>query len=127
MDSKKPESYTDTQLRVTDISTPESPSAYIPQDTLDSDPALYADLSSVYRISWTTEGGFVARGLKSERYHEIIVLGENECEVRTWECQGGPLARAVKWMYKDTLQKKFAEWCEDLKKGAEAAYQSQGK
>ena len=127
MDSKKPTSYTDTQLRVTDISTPASPSTYIPQETLDSDPALHADLNTIYRISWTTEGGFVSRGLKSERYHEIIILGEDECEVRTWECQGGSLARAVKWMYKDTLQKKFAEWCEDLKKAAEKTYQNRGK
>ena len=119
MDSKKPTSYTDTQLRVTDISTPSSPSAYIPQSTLDAEPAFSSDLSKIYRISWTTEGGFVARGLKSERYHEVIALSDKECEVRTWECQGGSLARAVKWMYKDTLQQKFRDWCEDLKRMAE--------
>lgn len=29
------------------------------------------------------------------------------------------MARAVKYYYKDTLKKKFAEWCEDLKREAE--------
>ena len=124
MDSKKPTSYTETQLRVLDISTPDQPSSYIPQAKLDSDPAFTSDLSKLYRISWTTEGGFVARGLKSERFHEIIVLNEKSCLVRTWECQGGSLARAVKWMYKDTLKQKFVEWCEDLKRESEKDFQA---
>ena len=119
MDSKKPNSITDTALRVTDISTPKSQSSYIPQTILDSEPTYSADLSTVYRVAWTVEGGFVARGLKSERFHEIILRGDDKCEVRTWECQGGPLARAVKWMYKDVLLQKFQQWCEDLKKEAE--------
>lgn len=123
MDSKKPTSYTDTQLRVLDVSTPEQPSTYIPQTTLESEPSFSSDLSKLYRVSWTTEGGFVARGLKSERFHEIIIIGENSCSVRTWECQGGSLARAVKWMYKDTLKQKFADWCEDLKQESEKQFQ----
>jgi hypothetical protein len=127
MDSKKPKSYTDTQLRVLDISTPDQPSSYIPQTTLDSEPALASDLSKLYRISWTTEGGFVARGLKSERFHEIIVVSEDSCSVRTWECQGGSLARAVKWMYQDTLKQKFKDWCEDLKRESEKQFQERGQ
>ncbi len=119
MDANHPSKVTDTQLRVTDLSMPEDPSTYIPQDILDSEPSYSADVSQVYRIAWTTEGGFVARGLRSERFHEIIPLGENECEVRTWECQGGVLARAVKFYYKEVLKKKFAEWCGDLKREAE--------
>lgn len=123
MDSKKPTSYTDTQLRVLDMSTPEQISSYISQTTLEAEPAFASDLNKLYRISWTTEGGFVARGLKSERFHEILVLGDNSCSVRTWECQGGSLARAVKWMYKDTLKQKFADWCEDLKRESEKQFQ----
>jgi uncharacterized protein YndB with AHSA1/START domain len=120
MDSAKPDKVTDTQLRVTDISTPEEPSQYIPQDVLDSEEAYASDLGKVYRIAWTTEGTFVARGLRTERFHEIIPLGDGgECEVRTWECQGGILARAVKFYYKDVLIRKFGEWCEDLKMEAE--------
>lgn len=127
MDSKKPTSFTDTQLRVLDISTPEHPSSYIPQTTLDSEESFEAALNKLYRISWTTEGGFVARGLKSERYHEIKILGDRLCSVRTWECQGGSLARAVKWMYKDTLKQKFADWCEDLKRESEKQFQERNK
>lgn len=119
MDASRPSKITPTQLRVTDFSTPEAQSGYIPADVLEMDGTYEADLSKVYRIAWSTEGGFVARGLRSERFHEIIVLGENQCEVRTWECQGGVLARAVKYYYKDTLMKKFAEWCEDLKRESE--------
>ncbi|KAI9685101.1 MAG: hypothetical protein M1820_010847 [Bogoriella megaspora] len=125
MDSKKPTSYTDTQLRVTDVSTPSDPSTYILQSTLDLEPTFHPDLNNLYRISWTTEGGFVSKGLKSERFHEIIIIAEDECEVRTWECQGGSLARVVKWVYKETLQKKFAEWCEDLKRASEAKHNNQ--
>ena len=124
MDSKKPDKVTPTQLRIKDISSPDAPSSYIPQDVLDAEPTYSADLSKVYRISWTTEGGFVARGLRTERFHEIIPTGEAECEVRTWECQGGVLARAVKFAYAKVLKEKFMEWCEDLKKASEARHRA---
>lgn len=119
MDPKKPDSVTDTKLRVTDISTPEEPSTYVGKEVLESDGSFERDLGKVYRVSWTTEGGFVARGLRSERFHEVLDLGEEGCEVRTWECQGGMLARVVKSLYKNTLQAKFGEWCQELKTEAE--------
>lgn len=121
MDSSKPSKITDTRLRVTDISTPTEPSNYINRgDTADEEKTYTMDLTKVYRISWTTEGGFVARGLKSERFNEVIDLGEgNGCEVRTWENQGGVLARAVKYYYKDVLMEKFQGWCTELKAEAE--------
>ena len=120
MDSSKPLKITDTQLRVTDVSTPERPSDYVFRENQSAeDTSFTRDLTKVYRISWTTEGGFVARGLRSERFHEIIELGEHSCEVRTWECQGGILARAVKFYYKDVLMTKFQQWCDELKVEAE--------
>ena len=120
MDSSKPSKVTDTQLRVTDFSTPEKRSNYVPAATLREDGTHEGDLSKVHRIAWTTEGGFVARGLRSERFHEIIDIDDGHgCEVRTWECQGGVLARAVKYYFKDTLKRKFEEWCADLKREAE--------
>ena len=120
MDAAKPKKLTPTQLRISDISTPEKKSEYIPQDVLRDDGSFEADLDKVYRIAWTTEGGFVARGLRTERYHEIISLGEGKgCEVRTWESQGGVLAKVVKYYYKDVLKTKFEEWCADLKREAE--------
>lgn len=125
MDASKPTKFTDTQLRVTDISTPAKPSAYIPDSVLQSDGTFASDLTKAYRISWTTEGGFVARGLRSERFHDIIPSADGQsCEVRTWECQGGTLARAVKWMYKDLLKTKFELWCADLKAESERRQQS---
>ena len=121
MDSGKPSKVTDTQLRGTDYSTPERQSDYVPADTLEGDLTYEEDLGRVWRIAWTTEGGFVARGLKTERFHEIISLdGESGCEVRTWECQGGVLARAVNFYYKDVLMRKFVDWCNDLRKEAES-------
>ena len=120
MDSAKPSKVTDTQLRVTDVSTPKELSGYVPEDVLRGDGTFEGERGRVWRMAWTTEGGFVARGLRTERFHEIIVLGEGEeCEVRTWECQGGILARAVKFYYKDVLMGKFGEWLGDLKREAE--------
>jgi hypothetical protein len=119
MDSAKPNKTQPTQLIVTDISTPEHCSDYISAETLNSDPSYTSDLTTVYRISWKSEGGFVSRGLKTERFHEIITRGDKECEVRTWEVMGGILANTVKWFYQSTLAQKFKDWCEELKKASE--------
>ena len=119
MDSNKPTKATDTSLIITDMSTPAHPSSYIPTSVLENDETYTADLSKVYRISWRVEGSFVSRGLRTERFHEVITLADNECEVRTWENQGGLLARTVRWLYKQTLDEKFLLWCTDLKKYCE--------
>ena len=62
----------------------------------------------------------MSRGLRTERFSEVIALddvgGQVEgCEYRTWECQGGMLARTVKWMYERTLSERFGDWCRNLK------------
>lgn len=119
MNSAKPNSKVDSSQRVTDISTPEQQSSYVPDDILKEDGSFEPDLGRVWRIAWTTEGGFAARGLKAERFNEIIDLGDGRCEYRSWECQGGLLARTVKWFYEKTLQEKFETWCEDLKRECE--------
>lgn len=109
MDANKLAKVTPTQLRVTDIPTPNQKFDYISQGTYIEDASYEADLSRVYWIAWTTEGGFMARDLRIERFYEIIVLGEGKgCEIRTWECQGGMLARFVRYYYRDVLQTKFA-------------------
>ena len=123
MDATKPEKFTDTSLRVTDMSTPEKWSDYVPTALLE-DSSFMADLSRVYRVAWTTEGVFMARVMKGERFHEIIVLGEGECEVRTWECLGGVLARLVKWTYGETFfREKFRNWVRELKEECERRYE----
>lgn len=126
MDASKPSKFTDTALRVTDLSTPENQSNYVSAELL-QDASFTSDLSRVYRVAWSTEGGFLAMGLRGERFHEIIVLGEEECEVRTWECLGGLLARTVKWLYADLLMKKFELWLSDLKRECETKNRGAGR
>jgi hypothetical protein len=118
MDVQKPNKITHTPLRVVDISIPSAPTAYIPPAMLE-DPTFSADLNKVYRVSWTGHGGLHSLGMSLERFHEVIVVGENECEVRTWEVMSGPLARLVKLLYMKTLREKIELWCEDLKKRSE--------
>ncbi|KAH8622050.1 hypothetical protein IG631_23156 [Alternaria alternata] len=121
MNADKPDAVTLTPLKVVDICTPSSPTSYLTPEQLE-DPAFTADLSKVYRASWTGNGGMYAFGMKLERFHEVIVIGENECEVRTWEIMGGMLSRLVKVMYEDTLKGKVGLWCEDLKKYCEKVH-----
>ena len=121
MDSNKANKLTDSQMRLTDFSTPTAPSSYLSEEEL-SQGSFEPDLSRVWRIAWTTCGGFVSRGLSAERFNEIIELGEGRgCLYRTWECQGGILARTVKWLYEKTLNEKFQLWCEDLKRACEGS------
>lgn len=115
-----------TRLIVSDISTPSRVSSYIPSSVLTNSAVYTSDLSSVYRVAWKVDKvDFVSRGLNSERFHEVIVKGEEQCEVRTWEVMGGVFAYAVKWMYKKTLDQKFVEWCTDLKGFAEKKWLEQ--
>jgi hypothetical protein len=115
-----------TPLVVTDISTPAQPSAYIPDDTLASDPTYTSDLSIVYRVAWAGDkSSTFTVGPSTERFHEIIVRSEQQCEVRTWECMGGAVAHVVKWMYKSTLEAKFGDWCRELKSYGERKWEQE--
>lgn len=123
MNPSKPSSYTPTTLRVSSITTPDDDekSDYVPQQIFDQDPSY--DANAAYRISWRDSGSsLLNRGLSAERFHEIIPTGERSCEVRTWECQGGPLAYVVKWMYGKFLTERLGMWCEDLKREAERRF-----
>ncbi|KAF1823324.1 uncharacterized protein K489DRAFT_318029 [Dissoconium aciculare CBS 342.82] len=119
MDAAKPQSDTPTELRMSDISTPDHPSDYVSGELLSEKHGFTADSSRVYRMAWKSEGGFVSKGLKAERFHEIVPTGEHSCEVRTWEVMGGVLAYTVRWLYAKTLREKFVIWCQDLKKKCE--------
>ncbi|KAF3002116.1 hypothetical protein E8E13_009923 [Curvularia kusanoi] len=111
---------TPTHLLISDFSTPSAPSTYISPATLEASPGYTSDLSSVYRVAWKGDKvDFFAKGLNTERFHEVIVRGPEQCEVRTWEVMGGVLAHTVKWMYRKTLDRKFGEWCTDLKSFSE--------
>jgi len=116
-----------TNLIVTDISTPAKQSTYIPAATLTSEPTYTKDLGSVYRVAWTShKSGILDVGPTAERFNEVIVLGEELCEVRTWECMGGVVAHAVKWMYRATLDRKLQDWCDELKVYGELEWKKEG-
>ncbi|KAF1832329.1 hypothetical protein BDW02DRAFT_571159 [Decorospora gaudefroyi] len=121
MNTDRPDNITRAPLKVPDICTPSSPTSYLTPDLL-ADPTFTADLSKVYRVSWTGNGGMYGLAPKLERFHEVIVINEKECEVRTWEMMGGIMARVVKVMLEDTLKGKIALWCEDLKRHCEKVY-----
>ncbi|KAJ4339008.1 hypothetical protein N0V95_007901 [Ascochyta clinopodiicola] len=117
---------TPTHLIISDMSTPSQPSLYIPSGTLEASPMYTADLSTVYRVAWKGDKvDFFAKGLNTERFHEVIVRGQEQCEVRTWEVMGGVLAHTVKWLYRKTLDKKFDEWCAELKEFGEKKWATQ--
>lgn len=114
---------TPTHLLISDMSTPSAPSSYIPSATLEGSAVYTSDLSNVYRVAWKGDQvDFFAKGLNTERFHEVIVRGEEQCEVRTWEVMGGVLAYAVRHMYRKTLDQKFDDWCLELKTFAESRW-----
>ncbi|XP_014555235.1 hypothetical protein COCVIDRAFT_102880 [Bipolaris victoriae FI3] len=114
MDASKPDSITHSQLKVSDISTPDAPSSYLSAEEL-ADPSFTADLSKVYRVAWMSNGGMMGFAPVIERVHEVIVTGEDTCEVRNWELMGGMTARLVKMFVLETLQGKVRLWLDDLK------------
>ncbi|MDI1492326.1 MAG: hypothetical protein OHK93_003539 [Ramalina farinacea] len=106
---------------VTDVSTPACPSGYVPKSILEGGGGFYPDLSKVYRIAWATNLEPVPLDIFTERFSEIVELGEGQgCEYRTWENQGGPLAEQVKSTYEDLLNEDFGLWAEGLKRESEA-------
>ena len=117
---------TPTHLIISDLSTPSVPSSYISQSQLEAISVFTADLSSVYRVAWKGDKvDFFAKGLNTERFHEVIVRDQERCEVRTWEVMGGVLAHTVKWIYSKTLERKFNEWCTELKAFSEGEWARQ--
>jgi hypothetical protein len=121
MNADKPDQKNRSQLKVSDMCTPSALTSYLSPDLLE-DPTFTADLSKVYRVSWTGNGGMYGLAPKLERFHEVIVISEEECEVRSWELMSGMLSRVVKLVYEDTLKAKVALWCEDLKRYCEKKY-----
>ncbi|KAJ4382218.1 hypothetical protein N0V86_002551 [Didymella sp. IMI 355093] len=80
------------------------------------DPVYTADLSQVYRVAWKGDKiDFVGKNMNVERFNEIIIKGQEQCEIHSWEVMSGILAHPVKWLYQKTLDRKFDEWCTGLK------------
>ncbi|KAF3051060.1 hypothetical protein E8E11_010454 [Didymella keratinophila] len=109
-----------SHMIVSDVSTPSSPSSYISAATLSASPVYTADLSRVYRVAWKGDKiDFIGKNMNVERFNEVIIKGEDQCEIHSWEVMGGILAHPVKWLYQKTLNRKFDEWCTGLKAYAE--------
>jgi hypothetical protein len=118
--------YTDSALVVTEVSRPNDP---INDDySLTATPThTDADTSGLYRISWAFDpdkgvggGGYPKFMLQAQRVHEIRPIideatgKETSCEIVTWECQRGVLAKVVKTLYGKYLQERFEEWVKSL-------------
>jgi hypothetical protein len=117
--------YTDSPLVVTEVSRPNDPVnddyglTAIPTHT-------DAGTSGIYRISWALDpdkgiggGGYPKFMLQAQRVHEIRPIvdeagKETSCEIVTWECQKGILAKVVKAVYGKYLQERFEEWVKSL-------------
>lgn len=109
-----------SQMIVSDVSTPSNPSSYISAATLSACPVYTADLSRVYRVAWKGDKiDFIGKNMNVERFNEIVIKGDEQCEIHSWEVMGGILAHPVKWLYQKTLNRKFDEWCIGLKAYAE--------
>ncbi|KAL8833423.1 MAG: hypothetical protein Q9176_007990 [Flavoplaca citrina] len=102
---------TPSMEQVSDLSTPEHPSDYVPRDIVDNDGSFYPDLSMVYRIALITDGDIVAQGLYTERFNEIIDLVEG-CGVLYRQCE--PLTQVIKDVYEGLLQDRFEDWADGL-------------
>ena len=124
--------YTDTALVVTEVSRPNDP-VNNDDDDCNSDPLTAtpthtdAGKSGIYRISWASDpdkgvgaGGYPKFLLQAQRVHEIRPMvdhgtgRESGCEIVTWECQRGVLAKVVKSLYGKYLQERFEEWVKSL-------------
>ena len=131
--------YTDSALVVTEVSRPndavhdhDHATGLTTTQTHTDDPHR----TGIYRISWATESAAAALAagsrsrstgpsypkfmLQAQRVHEIrpivdaLTGKETGCEIVTWECQRGVLAKVVKKVYGKYLQERFEEWAKSL-------------
>ncbi|KAF2100548.1 hypothetical protein NA57DRAFT_74154 [Rhizodiscina lignyota] len=85
------------------------------------------DTLKIYRANWSmiqtvTLPSFMLRCL---RCNEIEVLGEDECEYRSWETFNGLAAWGLRFAAAGTLERGFNEWGEGLKKAVEDRWKAQ--
>ena len=115
LDPSKPTQYRKTELVVSELSRPgDQPS----------------DEKAVYRVMWESDTNLTFPHslprwlLFCQRVTEVrpIVGGDGKeyCEITTWECQRGLLARFVKRYYKGYLQKMFEQNVQGLRGYCEA-------
>jgi len=130
MKPMSPSDYTETNMVVTDVSRPDDPLLEKGTTALTRSKTHNLERSGMYRVVWATDSegaslfnvGGILRGskmpkylLQGERVHEIEPTGEESCIYRTWECQKGHAAKAVKKKYGEYLQKMFEVWASGLR------------
>ncbi|KAL9033435.1 MAG: hypothetical protein Q9214_007520, partial [Letrouitia sp. 1 TL-2023] len=115
LDPTQSQNTTQSFERVTDYSTPDAPSSYVPPLLLEEDGSFYPNLSRVYRIAWGVSNPATPGQLVTERFSEVIDLGNRTSEYRTWENLGGSLASVVQELLQGTLQRRFEDYARDLK------------
>ena len=117
--------YTEAALVVTEVSRPNDPiNDDFSYDLTHTPTHTDAGRSGIYRICWATdsEKGYPKFMMQAQRVHEVIpmvkVSGDGRqvesCEIVTWECQKGPLAKVTKKIYGKYLQERFEEWVKGL-------------
>ena len=105
---------------VSDVSTPDHPSNYVSLRLLKYDGTFFPNLQHVYRIAWVTrEAGMSDRQFKSERFSEVIDLGDKRSVYRTWEAESGERAELVKRTILQGLEEGFETMGSELKARAE--------
>ena len=127
LNPETPEVKTPSPEKVYDISIPSAPSDYVPRKLLKNDGSWYPNLRKVYRASWGDNNPATTGQLVTERFSEVIVLGKEKSEYRTWENYGGPLAPVINEQLADTLQARFEDYARDLKGYSEKLYKASKK
>lgn len=112
----------DFPQRISDFSPSGRPSGYVSQEMLGTDGSFYNGPKPVWRIAWVTEDPSLGDAWITERFNEIIDLGEgNGSEYRTWEGQSGPVAEMGKEKYGDLLTGMLQSISNELKHACETA------
>lgn len=81
--------------------------------------------SDMYRVSWIQQSysRMLLRTNRTSDFRDIQSTdGEAKCEFRTYESMAGPLAYTVKLMFHDTLQQRFEEMADDLRRYVEKTW-----
>ena len=117
--------YTEAPLVVTEVSRPNDPiNDDFSHDLTHTPTHTDAGRSGIYRICWASdpEKGYPKFMMLAHRVHEVrpmvTMSGDGRqvesCEIVTWECQKGPLAKVTKKIYGKYLQERFEEWVKGL-------------
>lgn len=86
-----------------------------------------SDAPKLFKANWSMVQTMLVPSfvLRCLRCSEVEVLGDAECDFRSWETFNGLSAWVVKMTAGAAVQRGFEEWGEGLKKAAEERWKSQ--